>query len=59
MDGFGVSLAQTVTKERRFFRRSVFIVDREGRLIYVKYMPVLSQQPDYDEVIAEAKKALG
>jgi thiol peroxidase len=46
-------------KERRYFRRAVFIVNREGRLTYVNYLPVLGQQPDYDEVIAEAKKALG
>jgi thiol peroxidase len=46
-------------KERRFFRRAVFIVDREGKLIYVNYLPVLGQEPDYNEVIAEAKKALG
>jgi thiol peroxidase len=46
-------------KERRYFRRAVFIVGRDGKLTYVKYMPVLGQQPDYDEVIAEAKKALG
>ena len=46
-------------KERRFFRRSVFIVGRDGKLTYVKYLPVLGQEPDYDEVIAEAKKALG
>ena len=46
-------------KERRFFRRAVFIVNREGRLTYVNYLPVLGQEPDYDEVIAEAKRALG
>ena len=46
-------------KERRFFRRAVFIVDRAGKLTYVNYLPVLGQEPDYDEVIAEAKKALG
>jgi thiol peroxidase len=46
-------------KERRFFRRAVFIVDRQGKLTYVNYLPVLGQEPDYDEVIAEAKKALG
>ncbi len=45
-------------KERRFFRRAVFIVDRDGKLIYVDYMPVLSQQPNYEEVIAAAKAAL-
>ena len=46
-------------KERRYLRRSVFIVDREGKLTYVNYLPQLGQEPDYDEVIAEAKKALG
>ena len=46
-------------KERRFFRRAVFIVDREGKLTYVNYLPVLGQEPSYDEVVAEAKKTLG
>ncbi|HSG42374.1 MAG TPA: thiol peroxidase, partial [Anaerolineales bacterium] len=46
-------------KERRYLRRSVFIVDREGKLTYVNYLPELGKEPDYAEVIAEAKKALG
>lgn len=45
-------------KERRFFRRAVFIVGRDGKLIYVDYLPVLGQQPKYEEVIAAAKAAL-
>lgn len=45
-------------KERRYFRRSVFIVGRDGRLTYVNYLPTLSQEPDYDEVIKAAKEAL-
>jgi len=45
-------------KERRFFRRAVFIVGRDGKLIYVNYLPVLGEQPNYDEVIAAAKAAL-
>ncbi len=44
-------------KERRYLRRSVFIVGRDGKLAYVNYLPQLGQEPDYDEVIAEAKKA--
>jgi len=55
---FGVKYGVLI-KERRYFRRSVFIVDREGKLTYVNYLPALGQEPDYDEVIAEAKKALG
>ena len=46
-------------KERRYLRRSIFIVDREGRLVYVNYLPTLGQEPDYDEVIRAAKEAVG
>ncbi len=49
----------TLIKDRRYLRRSVFIVGRDGKLTYVRYMPHLGQEPDYDEVIAEARKALG
>jgi thiol peroxidase len=45
-------------KERRYLRRSVFIVGRNGRLVYVNYLPSLGQEPDYDEVIHAAKEAL-
>ena len=45
-------------KERRYFRRSVFIVGRDGKLIYVKYLPILGEEPNYDEVINAAKEAL-
>jgi thiol peroxidase len=45
-------------KVRRYLRRSVFIVGRDGRLTYVNYLPSLAQEPDYDEVIAAAKEAL-
>lgn len=55
---FGVKYGALI-KERRYLRRSVFIVDREGRLTYVNYLPQLGMEPDYEEVIAEAKKALG
>jgi len=46
-------------KERRFFRRAVFIVNREGKLTYVNYLPILGQEPNYAEVLEEAKKVLG
>lgn len=45
-------------KDRRYFRRSVFIVGRDGKLTYVKYLPTLGEEPNYDEVIIAAKEAL-
>lgn len=46
-------------KERRYMRRAVFIVNREGVLTYVAYMAHLGLEPNYEEVIAAAKAALG
>jgi thioredoxin-dependent peroxiredoxin len=45
-------------KERRYLRRALFIVGRDGKLIYVNYLPRLADEPDYDEVINVAKEAL-
>ena len=55
---FGIKYGILI-KERRYLRRSVFIVGRDGKLTYVNYLPALGEEPNYDEVIAEAKKALG
>lgn len=55
---FGIKYG-IIIKERRYLRRSVFIVGRDGKLTYVNYLPTNSVEPDYDEVIAAAKKALG
>ena len=54
---FGVKYGVLI-QERRYFRRSVFIVGRDGKLTYVKYLPTLGEEPNYDEVIAAAKDAL-
>lgn len=47
-----------VIKERRYLRRSVFIVGRDGKLTYVNYLPALGEEPNYDEVIMAAREAL-
>ena len=54
---FGIKYGALI-KERRYLRRSVFIVGRDGKLTYVKYMPAQNVEPDYDEVINAAKDAL-
>ncbi|MEX1071472.1 MAG: thiol peroxidase [Anaerolineales bacterium] len=48
----------TLVKERRILRRAVFVVDKDGKVVYVDYMPVLGEQPNYEEVLAAAKEAL-
>ena len=45
-------------KERRYLRRAVFVVGRDGKLTYINYLPTLGQEPDYAEVINAAKEAL-
>lgn len=47
-----------VIKERRYLRRSVFIIGRDGNLAYVNYLPILGEEPNYEEVINAAKDAL-
>ena len=45
-------------EERRTLRRAVFVVDRKGIVVYAAYMPALSNEPNYAEVLAAAKQAL-
>ena len=54
---FGIKYGLLI-KERRYLRRAVFIVGRDGKLVYVKYMTVLGEEPNYDEVFEAAKAAL-
>ena len=54
---FGASYG-TLVKERRILRRAVFVINKEGKVVYVAYMPTLGDQPNYEEVLAVAKAAL-
>jgi thioredoxin-dependent peroxiredoxin len=45
-------------KEPRIHRRSIFVVDRLGKIVYADYMPVLGDQPRYEEVLSAARMAL-
>jgi thiol peroxidase len=54
---FGIKYGILI-KERRYLRRSVFIVGRDGNLVYVNYLPALGVEPNYEEVINAAKEAL-
>lgn len=46
-------------KEVRLLRRAVFVVDRKGIVTYAAYMAVNGDEPNYDEVLQAASKALG
>jgi thiol peroxidase len=45
-------------KERRILRRSVFVIDRQDKVTYAAYMPVLGVEPNYEEVLEAARAAL-
>jgi len=45
-------------KERRVFRRSVFVVDRQDKVVYAAYMPAQGTEPDYEDILAAARAAL-
>jgi len=35
------------------------VVDRQDKLVYVDYLTAIGDEPNYEEVIAAAKTALG
>ncbi len=45
-------------KERRILRRAVFVVGRNGKIMYADYMPALGDEPHYADVVEAAKQAL-
>ena len=54
---FGIKYGCLI-KEARLLRRAVFVIDREGKVLYAASMPTLGDEPDYDEVLKAAKNAL-
>jgi len=47
-----------LVKERRILRRAVFVIGRDDKVAYVAYMPAFGVEPNYEEVLEAAKKAL-
>jgi thiol peroxidase len=54
---FGIKYGCLI-KEARVLRRAVFVVDRDGKVVYAAYMPALGVEPEYADVLAAAKAAL-
>ena len=46
----------THVKELRIVSRAVFVVDREGVIRYVQYVPVGATEPNYDAALDAARK---
>jgi thiol peroxidase len=55
--GFGQKYAVLV-KEQRIFRRAIFVVNRQGIIVYAAYMPALGEEPDYAAVLQAAQQSL-
>lgn len=54
-DHMGMSFADaygTHVKELRLEQRAVFVVDPDGVIRYVEYVPEIAQHPDYDAALA-------
>jgi thioredoxin-dependent peroxiredoxin len=49
----------TYVKEWRLEQRSIFVVDADGLITYLEYLPEISQPPDYEAAVAAAKAAAG
>jgi len=45
-------------KDYRVFRRAIFVVGRDDKLVYVAYMPALGVEPDYKQVLEAARAAM-
>ncbi len=43
-------------KENRLLARSIFIIDRRGKITYIEVVPDITEHPDYDKAILELKK---
>ena len=46
-------------KEIGLLARSVFVVDKSGKIVYMQIVPELTQEPDYASALAAARKAAG
>ena len=54
---FGVKYGVLI-KEQRFFRRAIFVIDRNDLVVYSSYMPSIGEEPNYPEVLDAARGAL-
>lgn len=49
-DAYGVHI-----KEKRLLTRAIFVVDKDGQVTYVEYVPEATNHPNYEAAIAAVK----
>ena len=54
---FGMAYGLLI-KELRLLARAVLVLDREGKITYIQRVKELSEEPNYDEVLAAVKKVV-
>ena len=52
---FGMNYGVLV-KETRLLARTVFVIDKQGKVRYIQYVKEIPQEPDYDDVLEAVKK---
>ena len=55
---FGIAYG-TYVKEMRLEQRSIFVIDKNDRITYIEYVPIIGQHPDYDKALNAVTEALG
>lgn len=46
-----------IIEELRLLTRSVFVIDKDGKVVYVEYVPEVTDHPNYEKAIEAVKKA--
>ena len=46
-------------KELGLLARTIFVVDKNGKVQYIQYVEETTEEPNYDDVLAATKKLLG
>lgn len=54
--GFGRDYGIYIAEPLGAHARSIFIVDKDGKIAYTQLVPEIAQEPDYDEVLQKARE---
>ena len=57
-DGSFGSAYGVLIKELRLLARTVFIIDRKGKISYIQYVKETTDEPDYDDILEGIKKVV-